>query len=81
MNQHTSAWRKNPAGLCYYMNTTECTTTPEDISVKLDKNNVSAWFYRTVLLCHPSLQGISLQFYKKSISIPSILTIILICLN
>jgi len=68
-------------GLCYYINTTECITTPEDISIKLGRDNISAWIYRAVLLCHPSLQSISQQFYKKNISIPSILTIILICLN
>lgn len=68
-------------GLCHYINTTECTTTPEDISIKLDREDVSAWVSQAVLLCHPSPQGISQQFYKKNISIPSILTIILICLN
>lgn len=68
-------------GLCHYINTTECTTTPEDISIKLDREDVSAWISQAVLLCHPSLQGISQQCYKKNISIPSILTIILICLN
>lgn len=68
-------------GLCHYINTTECTTTPEDISIKLDREDVTAWVSQAVLLCHPSLQGISQQFYKKNISIPSTLTIILICLN
>lgn len=68
-------------GSCYYINITECTITPGDVSIKLDIDNVSAWIYWALLLCHPSLQGISQQFYKKNISVPSILTIILICLN
>lgn len=42
---------------------------------------LASWICRAALLCHPSLQGISQPLYKKGISIPSILTIILICLN
>lgn len=80
LHQHPSAWIKED-----YAIISTPLNAPQHLRMFLSswtqKIPGSAWISQAVLLCHPSLQGISQQFYKKNISVPSILTIILICLN